>query len=63
MIRSMPNVSNAAINGGSEKMPLVVIHTWSRIVWLTERLQMLDIQHQQKTSSARASIIGSISPI
>lgn len=31
-IRSAPKVISAAINGGSEKKPLVVIQTWSRIV-------------------------------
>jgi hypothetical protein len=38
-MRSMPNVSSAASSGGSLKMPLVVMNTWSRMAWLTGRLR------------------------
>src|SRR5256885_2056625 len=36
MMRSMPKVASAARNGGVVKMPLVVIHTWSKTARLIE---------------------------
>ena len=61
MMWSMPKVSSAARNGGSLKMPLVVSQTWSRMVRLMGRFRCS--MSSAETSSMRASITGSISPM
>ena len=60
-MRSMPNVCSAAMNGGWLKIPLVVIQTWSRICRLTGRFKCS--MSSAETSSMRASMTGSISPM
>ena len=41
-MRSAPKVISAAVKGASEKKPLVVIQTWSRMVRLTVRDRCVD---------------------